>query len=324
MSSKSKKKRKRLPPEILLLLPALAFAAPMESDNGFYERKAEGWFWYREIPEPEPVEQEAPPPQETAPSGGQGPAPFSVAWLKKNLPKYREKAIDEPSPENVAAYFALQRLAMDKAEKFAQTFRLLPVLYPSLDENIRRPVATYASQVADREANAERAKLLGELAGRLGIFFFFKSDCPYCHAQAPVLAILERRYGFKILPISIDGRPMPGNLYQDFRVDQGQARQLGVTMTPALFLVNPDDAKQRVRLLSQGAMSLSDLESRIVNVAYDAGWIDAESYEKTLPSRPVYLDSPPQAPEGRLPPEEILRLLGIEKAAAPAGLEGMD
>jgi len=312
-----KRRNRRLRLEFLLLIiPVLSVAFPMdsmESGNSFYDRKEEGWFWYRERLEQEkeePKKIKSPAPGARM-EGGNTPI-FSTAWLKQNLPKYREIAIDNPTPENVAAYFALQRLAMDKAQKFARTFQMLPVLYPQLDENIRRPIATFASHAADRIANSGRDRVLRDLAQRVGIFFFFRSDCPYCHAQAPVIAILEKKYGFKIIPISIDGLPMPGGVYPNYRIDQGQAQKLGVTITPTMFLVNPEDEIEKIRLLSQGAVSLSDLETRIISVAHDAGWLDDEDYKKTLNFNPIYLQHEISGDfVGTPSPEEVLRILGV-------------
>jgi len=318
LSRKYGKKRNRwLRLELLLLIiPVLSVAFPMDSvkeKEGFYDRKEEGWFWYRERLEQEtekPKKIKVPAPAKRM-KGMDSPI-FSTAWLKQNLPKYREIAIDNPTPENVAAYFALQRLAMDKAQKFARTFQMLPVLYPQLDENIRRPIATFASHTADRIANSEKDKVLRDLAQRVGIFFFFKSDCPYCHAQAPVVAVLEKKYGFKIIPISIDGLPMPGGVYPNYRIDQGQAQRLGVTITPTMFLVNPEDEIEKIRLLSQGAVSLSDLETRIISVAHDAGWLEDEDYKKTLNFNPIYLQQEISGNLSGTPsPGEILQILGV-------------
>lgn len=298
--------RKLSPKLFFLLIPALPLWALASEEVRFYKRAKEGWFWYQERPIPE-KKQEFPSPPLPAVGSESGPAPFSAAWLKKNLPRFREMAIDDPRPENVAAYFALQRLAIDKAERFARTAELLPVLYPVLDENLRRPLATFAANISDRQAGEAMEEALVRVGQMAGIFFFFKSDCPHCHAQADVLKTLEK-YGFHIFPISVDGLPMTTGAYSDFRIDQGQAEALGVTVTPALFLVNPEARGERIRLIGQGAMSLAEIKQRIIDVAFHAGWIDRESYERTLPSKPIYLEP---IPGKDLTPEGVLEALGV-------------
>jgi conjugal transfer pilus assembly protein TraF len=65
--------------------------------------------------------------------------PLSTAWFRKNLEKYRDRAIDDPSAENVAAYYYLQRVMMDKAHRFTDVAREVVMSDPFLDENQRRP-----------------------------------------------------------------------------------------------------------------------------------------------------------------------------------------
>ena len=65
---------------------------------------------------------------------------------------YRDKAIDNPSPENVAAYYYLQRVMMDKAQRFTDMARRVVMSDPLLDENPRRPIATFAANEANYQA----------------------------------------------------------------------------------------------------------------------------------------------------------------------------
>lgn len=304
-------RRTWLLPELMLLAAFSLWAGEGEAKSRFWHSGQEGWFFYRErLPEEkkEKKEKKTPPRQGHE---GQSLVPFSAAWLKKNLPKFREKAIDDPKPQNVAAYFALQRLAIDKAERFARASALLPMLYPDLDENLRRPIAQYGANLSDQMAREAMEKALSKIAKTCGLFFFFHSACPHCQAQAEVLEALERRYGFKILAVSIDGGALPGGQYPNYRIDSGQAQALGVEVTPALFLVNPQAPEERVRRVGQGAMSLSELTQRIVEAAFQAGWIDKETYERTLPAKPIYLEPAPGT-GGEMSPEEVLEALGVK------------
>jgi conjugal transfer pilus assembly protein TraF len=90
--------------------------------------------------------------------------------------------------------------------------------------------------------------------------------------------LLTNRYGFDVQAIALDGRPLPSGFFPDFRTDSGQARALGVVSTPAIFLVRPPDG---VRPLSQGVLSLAELQQRIVQTAADARWIDPRWLERS-------------------------------------------
>ena len=147
---------------------------------------------------------------------------------------------------------------------------------PLLDENTRRPISTFGAQAANRMATQTSGRALSLIAQSTGILFFFRSDCSYCHLQAPLLHALDERYGFKVYAVSLDGLPMPGGLYSDFHVDQGQAIQLGVQSTPALFLLNPPG---KVMPLAQGLLSLDELTTRILSVGHAEGLITDQDFE---------------------------------------------
>jgi len=284
----------------LLGLLASVPAASSADTARFYERGAEGWFWYaEEPPEPETPEPEPPQPVPTTPvpdapppiaetikpaqaplppAAPSGPAPLSAAWLRANLERFRDQAIDDPSPRNVALYLYLQRLVLDKAERFAEATQRAVWADPLLDETTRRPLATFAANLVNREAGAAREAALAAIAEQAGLWFFYRADCPYCEAQAPLLELLTTRYGLSVQAISLDGRPLPGGFLPSFVIDAGQAKTLGVVSTPALFLVRPPDG---VVPIAQGVLSLAELKERLVNAAIEAGWIPAHRRERT-------------------------------------------
>jgi len=157
------------------------------------------------------------------------------------------------------------------------------------------------------------------VAHKAGILFFFRSDCPYCHIQAPLLAVLEKRFGFKVYAVSLDGKPMPGELYLDFHTDRGQANLLGVISTPALFLMKPPDG---LLPLSQGALSLDELTSRILQAAHESGWIDDAVFDATRGQRltPTLIPSPSAVPvEALNDPLELIQALQANVSFGIAG-----
>ncbi|MCX7100910.1 MAG: conjugal transfer protein TraF, partial [Methylobacter sp.] len=128
-------------------------------NSTYYEDKERGWFWYEEpvldedVAEPEPLLPEPPPIQEkkAEPEPAKPPEakPLSAEWFRKNMEKYRDKAIDEPTPQNVSAYMYLQRVMLDKAEKFTEVSQQVVMSDPVLDENSRRPIATFGAFAMD-------------------------------------------------------------------------------------------------------------------------------------------------------------------------------
>lgn len=264
--------------------------------NGYYEKKEEGWFWRELMPErielpppermpaPEELAPQAPPVLPTAPAEESGPRPFSPAWMREKLPEYRDRALEDPSPENVRAYFYLQRYAMDVAQRFALVAQKVVLADPALDENTRRPISTYGAHVFDEVARENLVRVASKIASMAGVWYFYRSDCPYCKAQNPVLERLQRRIGLAVLPIALDGRAMPEGAYARFVVNRGHAEQLGVTQTPTLYLVRKPN---EFVLLSEGLVTDDGLLERIVYAGHDAGWITDEEFNSTRAAKPA-------------------------------------
>jgi len=273
-----------------LLAASCCLASAAVSAAGFYDREAEGWFWYRDpAPVPEPVEPAAPQPppspevkpQPPAATREDGPVPLSAAWFRENIEAYGDRAIDNPTPENVELYYLLQRVMLDKSQRFAEASERVVTGHALLDEIARRPTATFGANLANRTAADHRDEVLRRIAGVAALWFFYRSDCPYCNAQAPLLQLLEQRYDFGVVPIALDGRPLPDGQFPDFLVDAGQAARLGVDSTPALFLVRPDTGS--VSAISRGLLSLAQLNERIVIAAAREGWITEDEAASTQP-----------------------------------------
>ena len=311
---------------LVLALLSLSLALPLQSKaTGFYFREQEGWFWYEREPEldskPEPPlpEQPAVPVEpQVSEAVPEGPKPLSAQWLRDHMGEYRDAAIDDPTPQNVALYLYLQRVALDKSSRFAAATQRAVQLDPFLDEITQRPTATFAANLTNRQAGDNRDAVLRRIAKTAGVLFFFRSDCPYCEAQAPLLKLLEARYGFSVLPVSIDGAPSPDGTFPDFRQDRGQAQSLGVVSTPALFLARPPD---NMVPLSQGLLSLAQLQERIVVAAVEAGWISEREYTRTRPVTADLMLDPGQLPAAV--PEDSEALLGALRALSRANAAPM-
>lgn len=271
-----------------------AFAAaipPSYAENqqdGFYSRKAEGWFWYDdpiEIEEPvAPIPEPPPPPSPVVaaptPVEPEGPQVFSTAWLRDAMPKHLELAIDDPTAENVRAYMYLQRLMMDKAERFSMATQRTVMGDPFLDESVRRPFASFAIGGLDQKAGRYTTSLVESIAKTAGIFFFFTSDCELCAAQAPLIKNLQDHLGFSVIPVSLDGKNLPQSPWESFKTDNGQAALLNIQSLPATYLASADG---EFELIGQSAYALPELKDRILLAARRRDWISQDQFNQTRP-----------------------------------------
>jgi len=255
---------------VILALAGTALSGSAVAQDSFYRKNSEGWFWYKDPKEPKPPEEvipppqppEQPPPTKELPSADTPPL-FSVAWLRVNLEKFRDIAIDDPTTENVSNYYLLQRVMLDKADKFASMSKQVVTLDPDLDENNIYPFATAARANLDRIRSKAKIAGLKDLAGKAGIWFFFDSKCHFCQQQVHVVKHLAKDYGFITTGITIDGGTLPG---WDLPLvkDQGQFASLNLKITPTLVLAVPPNT---FLILSQGILAESEADDRILTAA---------------------------------------------------------
>lgn len=249
--------------------------------EGFYGDRDEGWFFYKDPPKDQPQEPEQPPKPQVGKPGQ--PEVLSAKWIRENLDKYRYAAIDNPTKDNVELYLLLQKLAMDKAEQFAMASRTYASQNPGIDETIQNPTSQISRTALANAEQENMNKLLRKIAKRAGIYYFFRSDCPYCHQQNPMLEILTRVTGLQVLPISLDGLPSQDGLLPNWKPDQGQGTYLGVEKTPTMYLVEPNG---KVLLLGVGVRAVPDLSRRVIELAKDENWVTKDEYDLAMRGMP--------------------------------------
>ncbi len=267
----------------------------------FYENKERGWFWYEDPLTEEDIDSELPiqelsPPttpakkEESTPTKPVEPKPLSSEWFRKNMEKFRDKAIDDPTAENISTYMYLQRVMLDKAEKFADASQKLMMKDAVLDENARRPIATFGAFAKDDMSTRGIQKAAKKLAAQAGIWFFYYSTCEFCVKEAGVLKGLMNAFGFKVLPIALDGLPLPGGSFPEFTSDHGQGKKLGVETTPALFLVRPGENGGAIQI-GQGLLSGDEIIRRAIALSHENGWLNNDEYDETLTVTPIQVDN---------------------------------
>ena len=247
-----------------------------------------GWFYYERPAPPEPPP-ESLPPQEPAqqsatsvsqPAGaGEGSTVrIDHAWLKEQLPRLQEAAFNNPTDQNLAAYWGAMRITTDMSTRFANRSKEWFAQYPELSEDRRRPNVAAALHARQDAVLERQLDLLASVwKSGAGLWFFYRSDCPYCHKQLPILEILAKSRGVDIIGVAIDGMPLneTSNIpwVPDLpRAEDGQtaAQRLGITMTPSIVLVTPD---WQFKPVATGLASGTDITSAVIRQAHSLGLI---------------------------------------------------
>lgn len=253
-----------------------------------------GWHFYEDPPpEPEPKPAPTPPPPSVAqeppaarplpPPAPEAPEIVQFKALQKQLEDAKVIAIIRPSEGNVRRYMELEKFTYDLASKFSDVTQRVAWTTPGLDPTQQgRPVNQLALEVYDREQAQQRRETIAALSRTHVILFFFRSDCPYCHAFAPVLAQFQAQYGLNVVAVSVDGGGLPQ--FPQPRADNGISRTLQVTQVPAIFLAEPRAGV--ITPLGVGVLSEEQLVQRVAKVGGPGGTDLVPSAARQVPFQP--------------------------------------
>lgn|GEM_PF-385051 len=249
-----------VPPE---LREGLLPAAPVPVAPPYYREHEEGWFWYRN-----PAEETKPPltvpiPPPIAPPSSKIEPPANdplqrLARQKADLERLQALAILEPTRGHVAAYLEKHVALMEQSARFADAWQNVVWTTPEYDNTLQAPTGNAAYIQADVQSE-ELDQRLTEAARRYGLMFFFRGSCPHCHRFAPVLKAFAERYGFDILPVTLDGGALPEFPKPQSNVDAAAALQ--VDSVPAVYLIEP--RTRTVAPATFGYVGFSELAQRV-------------------------------------------------------------
>jgi conjugal transfer pilus assembly protein TraF len=247
----------------MILVSSKGYAA-----STYYNQHAIGWHWYNE-PKEKKANREKRDDKKVIEAELEQEPSDPVAEMKAVKAKVEyalDKAILYPTTQNIGNYIKLQNEVSDRAERFSKVWQLVLLEQPGLNYALKHPTNNLARQVYSDVHYKKEEEAIKKLSKQSGLFYFYKSSCPYCQKFAPIVKNFSEQYGISIIPISLDGDPSPFlPEFPNSQIDKGQAAKLNVTVTPALFSVNPKTRK--VIPIAYGLISQEDLRQRILDVA---------------------------------------------------------
>lgn len=250
----------RLAISALAMLMAASAAAESAADPAeYFEARERGWFWYEDPP---PPREEAREPASANRDPGADLVKRFEAY-QEEVKRARYRAFLDPSPENVHAMARVQTAMVRRASEVADVWQRVIWSNPEFDFTLERPVNPLGLAAYQETKKSNALETLERMASSHVFYFFFKSDCPYCHAFAPILAGFSRLTGIQVFPVSLDGGGLPD--FPEPRHDNGISRTLQVETVPALFLADP--AAGSITPVSYGVLNEMELTDRIVALA---------------------------------------------------------
>lgn len=241
---------------LLITFYFVPFAYSLQG-NKWWQKSDEGWFFYKDPPKavkdkPKDKAVEDKPRDRKIETQKPKDEPLATEVLKRQTERFLSEAMVEPTEANVKRYMEHQKRMMQLADRFALIWQRVLMKYPEL----------YA-QVSTEGVNEEIKQAIFELREKAGLFFIYSSSCPHCLRMAEVIKDFREKYGFMVIPVTIDGGILPE--FPDTQFDNGISMMLGIQTVPAVFLAYPYE--DRFEPINTGFISLPDLERRLYHYA---------------------------------------------------------
>lgn len=245
-----------LMPCILLLVYVSALHANSES---YYRNHASGWHWYNETVDRKTNEK-------SAPQNEKERAALIDNEMKEvqlRLDTARKEMVLRPTEVNVMRFIVLQQQMINQAEQVSKSWQNVLLKYPELDYSLVNPENSLARKIAADVEDKKEDEAIEQLSKKSGLFFFYRSTCPYCRGFAPTVKAFAEKYHIKVIPITTDGISLP-EFPNSFK-DEGQGKRFNVKFEPALFAVNP--YTQNAFPITYGLISYKELRRKILEMS---------------------------------------------------------
>jgi len=183
--------------------------------------------------------------------------------VNKELKRLLDVAIFNPTETNVYDYQKAKAWTLEKAAIFTDVGRRITWQNADIDYNAKVPLATFGRHAMTDAETRDKRLTMADLSKSHGILFFYRSDCPYCHQQAPILAEIRKRHGIDVLAVSLDGGPIPE--FPDAKPDNGISYRItegaGIQTVPATYLVSNDT--KNIVPIGSGLLSMEEVVQRV-------------------------------------------------------------
>lgn len=273
--------------------PATQPASPGEELHQEPARK--GWFWYIDPKKEEKLEEEPTPPAPAAKEPAKEKTPVVVitgappetkcktkdTWTaecgfvepgddfdfqaKQRDILLQQMSLRPDSPEAVEAAQFYMKWVVGQAAKAANMWYFNMVQNPDLDPTVKNPISEVGIALASRANQATQYEYFRIIREEGGILFFFsRTDCQFCHDQAPYTRRVARTMGLRVVNIPLDGKCLQG-FEGDACGDNIKPEQyavLQVKTVPSLFLFVPANTWIR---LGTGIVSDTTVLANTVN-----------------------------------------------------------
>ncbi len=195
------------------------------------------------------------------------PATDAIDKARKELDELKNRAILEPTPQNLSAYMFAQKAMVDQAGRFADVWERVLFRTPDLDANQTYPLSQMGGEVFQDEKRVKWEEALRLASDNLGFMVVVTDEktCPLCAKELEVIKLMQKNYGITPLVVAKDGSKHP--LYPDAQADTGQLRAFGLDTHPTPFIALVEPRSGRVEPLGSGLLTEDVILERVFVVS---------------------------------------------------------
>ena len=174
--------------------------------------------------------------------------------LKQEFEEIQDRAIYNPTPENVQAYNSALRTITNNATRFG----MLSVTQNWQDPNSGSSLSAPNGAGLQLDLDKQREQI-GKIVQRYAIFYFIRKDCKYCSVEVNELKRLEFSYNVTVRVVTMDGSTLPQ--YPNPTADNGISQKLGVTEPGELMAF--DSSNNKTTVLGFGYIHFDQIIQRL-------------------------------------------------------------
>ena len=242
----------------------LFLAVSVNSLASNINKPLQGYNWYNEKPE---LEKEKPTDQKQ-PSNTTQQKELELPEYEQNIRSLQERhekahsqALDNPTVDNILNELRLEKEMMNKSQTYGER-RVAIAMLDSQFTNMKEHSNILHKKVQEDVEARDVAEKLSALSAEWGLILQVSTDCPHCHAFAPIVLEFAQKYNFELLAENKGGHDFIGIEGVD---DNGEMLVFNPTReTPMLYLVKSDG--KVVLPISRGINSEDQIIINIQNI----------------------------------------------------------
>jgi conjugal transfer pilus assembly protein TraF len=155
-----------------------------------------------------------------------------------------------------------QKKMLDKSSEFSDVWRRVLWESPELDYTLKVPTNTIAKHKWIDEKRENIVSNLQSLSERYGLFFVYRSTCPYCHKYSPIIKNFGELYNIDIVAVTADNQSIEG--WENNTIhDISALSKMGIEIKAVPATILYDNQEKKVMTVGFGILSRTDLENRI-------------------------------------------------------------